>query len=193
MRDPCVCARSHGHSARNVATSSSSRAISRAEPAGPAGARDVERGQVVGLSVRSRSHQPTRTTCSSGRPRWASSTTSGATRSSSAKADSLISDSRACDQHCATRCGPRSPVYCQRELLGVHQAHARRPEGRCRAAPRPGPGTRGRERRSGPPWGRRAAARRFAPPPGATRAPHRRSGSGACAVAAATSASTMAA
>jgi len=37
-------------------------------------------------------------TCSSGRPRWESSTTSGGTRSSE-NADSLISDSRACDQH----------------------------------------------------------------------------------------------
>ena len=49
MRDPCVCARSHGHSARKVATSSSRRAISPGRPGGCHHRGDVEGRQVVGF------------------------------------------------------------------------------------------------------------------------------------------------
>jgi hypothetical protein len=110
---------------RRVATRSSSRSISRAAPVAPPArgcrARSGDRVAPCGPGPTSR---PV-TTCSSGRPRWCKSTTSGPGTPSSGKADSFISESRACDQHCATRYGPRSPRYCPCELLRVHQAHAR--------------------------------------------------------------------
>ena len=176
MREPWVCTRSQGQRARNVATSSSSRSISRADVAGAGRAGNVERGQVIGLAAcgPDPTNPPGRPARRRGR---------GGAEHHLGRVEVVVEGRRTALSPTA---GPATSIAPpgtdpgrSRSRRANCSASTRRTPAPERVDPEPLPGQvqerEARERRSGPPWGRRAAARRFARPPAASPAPHRRS------------------